>query len=66
MLYEKAKGAQIRARAKYIEEEKRSKPYFLNLEKQHQKQNIITELASNTEYKDNTGIVHHMTCFHQN
>ena len=66
MLYEKAKGAQIKVRAKHIEGE-RSTSYFLNLEKQHQKQNIITKLVSNnTEYKDNTGILHHITCFYQN
>ena len=34
ILLDKAKGEQIRARAKYIEEGERSTSYFLNLEKQ--------------------------------
>ena len=65
-LLEKSKGAQIRARAKYIEEGERSTSYFFNLEKHHQKQSVVTKLASgNTEYTDNTAILHHMTSFYK-
>ena len=67
MLFEKAKGAQIRARAKYIEDGERSTAYFLSLEKHHQKHNVITKLVSDDiEYNGNADILHHMTCFYQN
>ena len=65
-LSEKAKGAQIRARAKHIEEGERSTSYFFNLEKHHQKQSVVTKLVSgNTEYTDNTAILYHMTSFYK-
>ena len=38
----KAKGAQIRSRAKWVESGERNNKYFLNLEKQHQTNNRIS------------------------
>jgi exonuclease III len=43
--YEKSlKGAQIRSRAKYIEDGEKSTSYFLNLERKHQTNNNIVKL----------------------
>ena len=67
MLFEKAKGAQIRSRNKYIKDGERLTLYFLNLEIHHQKHNVTTKLVcNNKEYKDNRGILHDMTCLYQN
>ena len=41
---EKAKGAQIRSRIKYIEEGEKNTQFFLNLEKGRGKYNTITKL----------------------
>ena len=48
LLAEKNMGAQIRSKAKYVEEGEKSTPYFLNLEKARQQKNVINELT--TEY----------------
>ena len=42
-----AKGAQIRAKAKYVAEGERSTKYFLSLEKKTQSCNVIRSLKSN-------------------
>ena len=43
-----ARGAQIRAKAKYVENGENSLKYFAGLEKQQQKSNTITKLRSET------------------
>ena len=49
-LYDKkAKGAQIRSRAKWIDEGEKNTKYFLSLEKTHQSHNVINELQSERE-----------------
>ncbi len=46
-LYElRVKGAQIRSRAKWIEEGEKSSSYFLSLEKQRQNNNVISRLKT--------------------
>ena len=54
LYYEKAVGAQIRSRSKWVEEGERATSYFLNLEKQHQSNNCIYALCENniTYHKD--------------
>ena len=42
----KAKGYQIRSRAKYVEDGERSTKYFLGLEKQRQSYNCISSLKN--------------------
>jgi len=42
----KARAAQIRAKARWIEEGEKSTKFFLNLEQQHQKHNTIKKLRS--------------------
>ena len=47
ILYDKkATGAQIRSRAKWINEGEKNTKFFLGLEKKHQTQNIIRELTN--------------------
>ena len=46
VLSEKAIGAQIRARAKWIEKGEKSTSYFLRLEKHHQSSNVIKGLKN--------------------
>jgi len=47
MLNSRAKGAQIRSKAKWIEEGEKSTAYFLRLEKHHQITNVIKGLRNN-------------------
>ena len=50
---EKAKGAQIRSRIKWVEESEKSTAYFLGLEKHHQRNNCIQSLKNkNIMYTD--------------
>ena len=44
---EKARGAQVRARIKWIEEGERNTKYFLNLEKSRGKKNVMTRIIDN-------------------
>ena len=41
-----AKGAQVRSRAKYVEDGERNSKYFLNLEKNHQNNNSISSIKN--------------------
>lgn len=43
----KAKGAQIRSRAKWIDEGERNTSYFLRLENKHQSHNVINKVNNN-------------------
>ena len=43
---ERAKGAQIRSRARFVEDGERCSKYFLSLEKHNSQQNIITSLKN--------------------
>lgn len=43
----KAKGAQIRSRAKWIDEGERNTSYFLRLENKHQSHNVINKVDNN-------------------
>ena len=63
---EKAVGAQIRLRAKYIEEGEKSTQYFLSLEKRRQTNNTIKKLI-NTEnvYSTNKEILKYSTSFYK-
>ena len=55
---DKAIGAQIRSKVKYIEEEERSPSYFLGVEKQRQPNNRIKALTKdNVTYTDDNGIL---------
>ena len=64
---EKAKGAQIRSRCKYIEEGERSTNYFLNLEKRHCNFNRINSLksANGTRVKNTDEIINTATNFYK-
>ena len=53
ILQEKVIGAQIRSRAKYIEEGEKSTSYFLNLEKKRQTNNRIIKLKHNNKEATN-------------
>ena len=59
ILYEdKAIGAQIRSKVKYIEEGERSTSYFIGIEKQRQSNNRIKALTKdNITYTDDNGIL---------
>ena len=46
---QKARGSQIRSRTQWVEEGEKNTRFFLNLEKIHAKQNIITQLKINNE-----------------
>jgi hypothetical protein len=64
---EMAKGAQIRSRAKYIENGEKSTSYFLNLEKIHQTKNNILKLKiGNQEYTDTGDILDNCATFYDN
>ena len=52
---EKARGTQIRARAKYVEDGEKSTSYFLRLEKHRQSNNKITEILINDRIIDDGG-----------
>ena len=55
---EKAVGAQIRSRAKWIEDGEKSTAYFLNLEKRHSAHNVIESLKyKEKKSTDNQGIL---------
>jgi hypothetical protein len=51
LLHERAKGAQIRSRAQWVEEGERSTSYFLRLEKYRQTNNIINRLETSDGLK---------------
>ena len=58
LLADKAKGAQIRSRAQWIEKGEKSNAYFLNLEKKRQSSNVIRSLKyKRKESSDNQGIL---------
>ena len=55
---DKAIGAQIRSRIRWIEEGKRSTSYFLGIEKHRQSHNRIKALVKdNITYSDDVGIL---------
>ena len=64
----KIKGAQIRSKAKWIENGEKNSKYFLNLEKQHQSLNVIRELKqSNGEIVNKTNsLLGEMVAFYTN
>ena len=65
-LAENAKAAQIRSRAKYIEEGERSTSYFLNLEKTRQMNNSIFKLKQEDQtITDIDEILHTTTNFYK-
>ena len=66
ILLEKAVGAQIRSRAKYIEEGEKSTQYFLSLEKRRQTNNTIKKIInSENVYSTNKEIMKYSTSFYK-
>uniref|UniRef100_A0A8C6M6K1 Reverse transcriptase domain-containing protein n=1 Tax=Nothobranchius furzeri TaxID=105023 RepID=A0A8C6M6K1_NOTFU len=67
MYTQKAKGAFIRSRAKWIEEGEKNNAYFCNLEKRRQKQNSIKSiLINNIEITDDEIISKEILKFYDN
>lgn len=67
-LYDRrAKGAQIRSRAKWINEGEKNTKFFLGLEKKHQTQNTIYELKdkNNETLTTDDDILGEMCCFYE-
>lgn len=63
---ENARGAQIRARAKWVEEGERSSKYFLNLEKKQQSMNVIDSITYNNEtYTTDNSILNACKSFYE-
>ena len=64
---DKAKGAQIRSKGKYVEEGERSTSYFLNLEKKHQLYNHINSLKTHDgkRVKDSKDILSESVIFYK-
>lgn len=67
-LYEiKAKGAQIRSRARWLDEGEKITAYFLRLENKHQSHNVINRVRINDEIFSNTGDILNQLCkFYEN
>ncbi len=64
---DRAIGAQIRSKAKWVEEGERSTSFFLNLEKQHQSHNSIKSVKyGSLKASDNEGILDICTQFYSN
>jgi exonuclease III len=64
---EKARGAQIRSRAKWVSDGEKNTKYFLGLEKKHQTQNIINEiLQENNILTESDDILGAMCDFYEN
>ena len=64
---ERASGAQIRSRAKWLEQGEKSTSYLLKLEKVRQSNNSITSLRSLSEeiVASNAAIMKEATCFYR-
>ena len=64
---EKARGAQIRSRASWIEEGERPTRYFFNLEKRKQPKSCISKLKTenDTEINNNHAILEYTRAFYQ-
>lgn len=67
-LYEiKAKGAQIRSRARWLDEGEKNTAYFLRLENKHQSHNVINRVKINDELFCKTGDILNQLCkFYEN
>ena len=66
LICKSVEGAQIRARAKYVEQGEKTTNYFLNLEKQKQICNQITNIKTqNTETIDPNCILQECVSFHR-
>ncbi len=66
LLLEKARGAQVRSRAHWIEEGEKSTSYFLQLEKKHQHFNRIDSLRDgNVSHDNDDDILTHARSFYQ-
>ena len=65
--YMQAKAAQVRSRARYVEEGERSTKYFLSLEKRNQTNNTISalEMENGNTVTDNDGIIAEATNFYR-
>ena len=66
-LYEaKAKGAQVRSRAKWIDEGEKNTSYFLRLENKHQSHNVINKIMNNNKtYYDTAEILNQLCVFYE-
>ena len=63
---DKARGAQVRSRARWVEQGEKSTAYFLNLEKIHQSHNSIESITyKNKNSKENKGILELCTEFYK-
>ena len=64
---EKAKGAQVRSKVKWLEDGERNTKYFLSLEKKHQTNNIINKIkVDNKTYTETHEILAEASGFYEN